>query len=150
MALRIDASGVTEGEKKLGDNGDNCAKTVRDHFVNPRNIGQMDEADGFGKSGIECGEARNVWITVKDETLADVRYAVDGCASAVATCSMMSELAIGMSIDEAAELSGEHICEAFGVLGQECLYCADQAALALYNAIMNYVFRSASRSSEQG
>ncbi|MFC1735887.1 iron-sulfur cluster assembly scaffold protein [Candidatus Hydrogenedentota bacterium] len=118
---------------------------VRKYFEEQKYRGEMTGANGYGSSGIDCGETRRVWIKVHDEKIVDIRYSIEGCVPAVATCGMMSELAFGMSIDDAAELSGERICSAHGCLLEECLHPADQAALALYNAIMNYVVRSVQR-----
>ncbi|MBE0536630.1 MAG: iron-sulfur cluster assembly scaffold protein [Phycisphaerae bacterium] len=87
------------------------------HFANPRNVGEIADADGVGSIGSkECGDMIRVWIKVDKWRLADVRYKVFGCPAAIACCSMMTELAIGRRLDEACELTDAKVAEALGGL----------------------------------
>jgi nitrogen fixation NifU-like protein len=119
---------------------------VLDHFFNPRNVGEIDHPDGVGVVGDpECGDQFKVWIRVEGEILAEVKYKVFGCPAAVATCSMMSELATGKTVDEAYELDDLDILVALGGLPQSKEHCSNHAATALHRAIDDYVFRRSDR-----
>lgn len=115
---------------------------VLEHFLNPRNVGEIEDPDGVGTVGDpECGDHFKVWIRVADGVIADVKYKVFGCPAAVATCSMMSELAIGKTIDEAYALDDLDILVALGGLPKAKEHCSNHAAAALHDAIEDYVFR---------
>ena len=115
---------------------------VLEHFMNPRNIGEIPDADGAGTIGSEeCGDMISVWIKVGDEHLIDVKYKVFGCPTAIACCSMMTELAIGRHIDDACELTDEQVAESLGGLPAQKYHCSNLAASALHKAITNYVFK---------
>jgi 7,8-dihydropterin-6-yl-methyl-4-(beta-D-ribofuranosyl)aminobenzene 5'-phosphate synthase len=121
---------------------------VIEHFSNPRNVGEIPDADGVGTIGSEeCGDIIKVWIKVADEHLADVKYKVFGCPAAIACCSMITELAIGKHVDKAWELADDHVAEALGGLPADKYHCSNLAASALHKAIMNYVFKNPSQSS---
>ena len=116
---------------------------VIEHFSNPRNVGEISDADGVATIGSEeCGDMIKVWIKVANEYLADVKYKVFGCPAAIAACSMMTELAIGKHIDQAWELTDDHVAEALGGLPAGKYHCSNLAASALHQAIMSYVARS--------
>jgi 7,8-dihydropterin-6-yl-methyl-4-(beta-D-ribofuranosyl)aminobenzene 5'-phosphate synthase len=116
---------------------------VLEHFTNPRNIGEILDANGVGNAGSqECGDTLRVWIKVENEHLVDVKYRVFGCPTAVACCSMMTELATGMHVDEAAELTDDQVAEALGGLPEQKYHCSNLAASALYDAIMSYALKS--------
>lgn len=114
----------------------------REHFANPRNVGEIPSPDGVGLVGDpECGDYFKVAIRVEGEVLAEVRYKVFGCPAAIATCSMMSELATGMTVDEAYELDDIDIMSALGGLPEPKQHCSNHAASALHEAIDDFVFR---------
>jgi nitrogen fixation NifU-like protein len=116
---------------------------VLEHFTNPRNIGEIPDANGIGTIGSEeCGDMIRVWIKITDERLTDIKYKVFGCPAAIACCSMMTELAMGKHIDDANELTDEQVAEALGGLPAQKYHCSNLAASALHKAIMDYVFRS--------
>ena len=118
-------------------------KKVIEHFSNPHNVGEISNADGVATIGSEeCGDMIKVCIKVANEYLADVKYKVFGCPAAIAACSMMTELAIGMHIDQAWELTDGHVAEALGGLPASKYHCSNLAASALHQAIMSYVTRS--------
>ena len=114
-----------------------------DHFMNPRNVGRIPDADGIGRVGDPaCGDILMVWITVEDEHLARVTFKCRGCPAAIATSSAMTELAKGMHLDDAAELSPDRIEEAVGGLPDEKRHCSNLGAAALQDAIMSYIWGS--------
>ena len=118
---------------------------VIEHFSNPRNVGEIPDADGVGTIGSEeCGDMIRVWVKVNGEHLADIKYKVFGCPAAIASCSMMTELAIGKHVDEAWNLTDDQVAEALGGLPARKYHCSNLAASALHKAIMNYVFKSPS------
>jgi nitrogen fixation NifU-like protein len=115
---------------------------VIEHFMRPRNVGEIDGADGVGSVGdASCGDFFRVYIRVEDDVLAEVKYKVFGCPAAVACCSMMSELATGMKVDDAYELEDADVVRALGGLPEPKEHCSSHAAAALHRAIDDYVFR---------
>jgi 7,8-dihydropterin-6-yl-methyl-4-(beta-D-ribofuranosyl)aminobenzene 5'-phosphate synthase len=112
--------------------------------MNPRNIGEIPDADGIGTIGSEeCGDVLRVWIKVADGHLVDIKYKVFGCPAAIACCSMMSELAIGKHLDQAGQLTDGQVAEALGGLPAHKYHCSNLAASALHRAITSYIFKSA-------
>lgn len=122
---------------------------VCEHFLHPRNVGEITDADGVGAVGDpQCGDYFKVWIRVEGELLAEVKYKVLGCPAAVATCSMMSELATGKTVNEAYELDDLDIMLALGGLPESKQHCSNHAAAALHEAIDDFVFRTNSKGME--
>ena len=118
---------------------------VIEHFVNPRNVGEIQDPDGVGVVGDPaCGDYFKVWIRVKGDRVAEIKYKVFGCPTAIATCSMMSELATGMTVDEAHQLDDVDIMVALGGLPEPKQHCSNHAAAALHGAIEDFVFRKTS------
>jgi 7,8-dihydropterin-6-yl-methyl-4-(beta-D-ribofuranosyl)aminobenzene 5'-phosphate synthase len=117
---------------------------VLEHFMNPRNAGEITDADGVGTIGSEeCGDVIRVWIKVsEDEHLSEIKYKVFGCPAAIACCSMMTELAMGKHLDDAGDLTDEQVADALGGLPAFKYHCSNLAASALHEAIMNYVLKS--------
>jgi len=114
-----------------------------DHFENPRNVGELPDADGIGQVGDRgCGDSIKVWIKVRDEHIVDIKFKCRGCPAAIATASAMTELAKGIHVDEAAEITDEMISDAVGGLSEQKEHCSSLGATALYEAVMDYVFRS--------
>jgi len=110
--------------------------------MNPRNVGEISDADGVGQIGDEeCGDMVKVWIKVSNSHLADVKYKVFGCPAAIAVCSMMTELAIGKHVDDAYEITDAQVAEALGGLPEQKYHCSNLAASALHKAIMNYALK---------
>ena len=119
--------------------------TVMDHFMNPRNCGQLRDADGVGTIGSqECGDQIRVWIKVSHEQLERVTHEVFGCPAAIASCSMMTQLATGLTLEQALKLRDDDVAIALGGLPEAKYHCSNLAASALHNAIENY--RAASTS----
>lgn len=119
------------------------SQKVIDHFLNPRNVGEIPDADGIGTMGdTSCGDYLQVFIKIKDNRLSDVKFKVFGCPAAIATSSIMTELAIGKTLEEGLQLSDQDIVEALGDLPDVKIHCSNLGAGALHDAIMDYILRS--------
>lgn len=121
-------------------------ETVKDHFLNPRNIWDEKEnfdADGVGEVGsLACGDQMRVGIKVKDNHISDIRWLTYGCASAIASTSMMSEMVKGMSFDEAYRLTPDKITSALGGLPEHKFHCSVLGDKALRAAIDDYLLKN--------
>jgi len=119
------------------------SSTFIEHFTSPRNAGFMEDADGEGKCGDPgCGDSLTIYIKVKDGVIEDIRFLVFGCASAIATSSMTTELAKGKTLEEALKITEVDIAEALGGLPKNKMHCSNLGAEALKNAINDYYKRS--------
>ncbi len=113
---------------------------VFEHFRNPRNVGKIDDADGIGTVGNPvCGDLMTIYIKVKDDVIEDVKFQTFGCAAAIATSSMATELAKGKSLDEAIRITRHVVAEALGGLPKQKMHCSNLAADALKLAIVDYL-----------
>ena len=116
---------------------------VKDHFMNPRNLwkeGEEFQADGIGEVGsLACGDQMRVGIVVRDQKIADLRWLTYGCASAIASTSMMSEMAIGMTLEEAYRLTPGAIMDKLGGLPEHKFHCSVLGDKALRAAIDDYL-----------
>jgi len=116
---------------------------VLEHFMSPRNIGEIPDADGVGTIGSEeCGDMIRVWVKVAHQHLVEIKYKLFGCAAAIAACSMMTELAMGKHVEDAYELTDAQVAEALGGLPERKFHFSNLAASALHEAIINYVLKS--------
>jgi len=114
-------------------------KKVMDHFMNPRNVGDIKDADGIGEVGNPvCGDMMTFYIKVKDNKLEDVKFKTFGCGAAIAVSSMVSEMAKGKTLDEALKISNKSVAEELGGLPKNKLHCSNLGADALHKAIENY------------
>jgi nitrogen fixation NifU-like protein len=119
---------------------------VLDHFKNPRNVGEIPDADGVGEVGNPvCGDIMNVYIKVNDDRLADVKFKTFGCGAAIAVSSMITEMAKGKTLDEAMKISNKDVAEALGGLPPNKLHCSNLGADALHSAIKNYYDRKSGK-----
>ena len=120
---------------------------ILEHFRRPRNVGEIPDADGVGRVGDPaCGDFLQVWIKVgEDQRLTDVKFRCKGCPAAIACGSIMTELAVGKTLDEASEITDEAVDEALGGLPEEKRHCSNLAADALYGAILDHIVRSCER-----
>ncbi len=117
----------------------NFSDKVFDHFVNPRNAGGMDDADGVGTAGDPaCGDSLTLYIKVKENVIKDISFLVFGCVAAIATSSMTTELAKGKSLDEAYKINDKDIANALDGLPEQKMHCSVLGATALKNAIDDY------------
>jgi len=115
------------------------SEQVMEHFKNPKNMGEMSDADGLGEVGNpSCGDVMTVYIKVKDDRIADIKFQTFGCVAAVATSSMVTELAKGKTLDEAMRITRADVAEKLGGLPPIKLHCSNLAAEALHAAIEDY------------
>ncbi len=117
---------------------------VMDHFTNPRNVGEIEDADGVGQIGNPvCGDVMRISIAVDDkDQIADVKFKTFGCGAAVATSSMVTEMVMGKSLVEAGDISNKAVAEALGGLPPNKMHCSNLAADALHLAIQDYLVKS--------
>ncbi len=113
---------------------------VMEHFENPRNVGKLEDADGVGEVGnATCGDIMRIYIKVDgDERISDIRFQTFGCGAAVATSSIVTEIARGMKLDEAMALNNKDVAASLGGLPAVKLHCSNLAADALHAAIEDY------------
>jgi len=115
------------------------SETTIDHFMKPRNLGDMGDADGFAKVIGSCGDSMEIWLKVKNGTIANTSFLTDGCGTSIASGSMVTEIARGKSISEARRISQQDVLSALGGLPEESEHCALLAADALKEAIKDYL-----------
>ena len=114
-------------------------ETVMDHFMNPRNVGEIKDADGVGEEGNPvCGDMMTFYIKVKDNKLEDVKFQTFGCGAAIAVSSMVSEMAKGMTLEEAMKLTPASVADKLEGLPKNKLHCSNLGAQALHEAIKDY------------
>ena len=112
---------------------------VMDHFSNPRNVGEIEDADGVGEVGnASCGDIMKIFLKVENNVIQDVKFKTFGCGAAIATSSMVTEMAIGKTIDEALVLTNQAVAEALDGLPPAKMHCSNLAADALHEAIKDY------------
>ncbi|MEO1785054.1 Fe-S cluster assembly scaffold protein NifU [Thermodesulfobium sp. 4217-1] len=115
------------------------SEKVMDHFRNPRNVGVISDADGIGEVGNpRCGDIMKVYIKVKDNIIEDVKYETYGCASAIASSSIASELIKGKTVEEAWEITNRAVAEALDGLPPMKMHCSVLAEEAIHKAINDY------------
>jgi len=114
-------------------------KTVMDHFRNPRNVGVIEDADGVGEVGNPiCGDMMSIYLRIKDEHIADIKFQTFGCGSAIAVSSMLTEIAMGKSLGEAKMITNKYVAAALEGLPKNKLHCSNLGADALQLAIKDY------------
>lgn len=112
---------------------------VKDHFFNPRNVGEIKDADGVGTVGNPiCGDVMTIYIKVKDEIIIDIKFKTFGCAAAIATSSILTGMAKGKMLDEALKITRDDVANELGGLPAIKLHCSNLAADALREAIKDY------------
>ena len=115
------------------------SKKVMDHFMKPRNVGVIENPDGYGKVGNPvCGDLMEIFIKVKDDIITDIKFKTFGCGSAIATSSMVTELAKGKNIDEAFKITRNDVANELDGLPPQKMHCSNLAADALQEAIKDY------------
>ena len=113
---------------------------VLDHFRNPRNMGEIPDADGVGTVGNPvCGDLMTIYIKVKDNRLEDVKFKTFGCGAAIATSSMITEIAKGKTLDEAMKITRGDVADNLGGLPPVKMHCSNLAADGLHAAIQDYL-----------
>jgi len=112
---------------------------VMEHFRSPRNMGEIKDADGVGTVGNPiCGDLMTIYIKVKNEKIKDVKFKTFGCAAAIATSSMITELAKGKTLDEASKITRDNVANELDGLPPIKMHCSNLAADALREAIKDY------------
>jgi nitrogen fixation protein NifU and related proteins len=110
-----------------------------DHFTNPRNVGTIENPDGYGKVGNPvCGDLMEMYIKVENDVIKDIKFKTFGCGSAIATSSMVTEIAIGKTIDEALKITRNDVANELDGLPPQKMHCSNLAADALHAAIEDY------------
>ena len=113
--------------------------TVVDHAQNPRNVGCMIHADGFGRVTGPCGDTMEIWIKVRNGVIARATFWTDGCGTSIAAGSMVTEMAKGKSVTEALRITQQDVLDALGGLPEDSTHCALLAANTVKEAIKNYL-----------
>ena len=115
---------------------------VMDHFANPRNVGEIKDANGIGEVGnAKCGDIMKIYLKVEDDIIKDVKFKTFGCGAAIATSSMVTEMVIGKTLDEALKVTNQAVAEALGGLPPVKMHCSNLAADAMHEAIKDYIDR---------
>jgi nitrogen fixation NifU-like protein len=115
------------------------SETAIEHGMNPRNVGDIENADGFAKVTGSCGDTMQIWLKVKDNTISDARFVTDGCGTSMAAGSMVTELAKGKSVSQAQKISQQYVLSALDGLPEESEHCALLAADTLREAVKDYL-----------
>ncbi|MCL5289959.1 MAG: Fe-S cluster assembly scaffold protein NifU [Bacillota bacterium] len=116
------------------------SEKVMDHFTNPRNVGEIENADGAGQVGNpSCGDIMKITLKVEDNVIKDIKFKTFGCGAAVATSSMVTEMALGKTLDEALKITNKSVAEALEGLPPAKMHCSNLAADALKAAIEDYM-----------
>ncbi|AFM01300.1 MULTISPECIES: Fe-S cluster assembly scaffold protein NifU [Desulfitobacterium] len=112
---------------------------VMDHFMNPRNVGEIENPDGVGEVGnAKCGDIMRIYLDVDGDIIKDVKFKTFGCGAAVATSSMVTEMVKGKTIEEALKITNAAVAEALDGLPPAKMHCSNLAADALHEAIKDY------------
>ena len=115
------------------------SEKVMDHFLNPRNVGVIEDADGIGEVGnAKCGDIMKIYLKIEDDIVKDVKFETFGCGSAIASSSMATEMIKGKPLDEVKELTNKAVTEALDGLPAHKLHCSVLAEEAIQNALEDY------------
>jgi len=115
------------------------SEKVMEHFSNPRNVGEIEAADGIGEVGNPvCGDMMSFYIKVKDDRIVDVKYKTFGCVAAISVSSMVSEMAKGRTLEEARSITNKDVAQALEGLPKSKMHCSNLGAEALTKAIEDY------------
>jgi len=122
------------------------SQKVMEHFKNPHNMGEIPDADGVGTVGNPvCGDLMTIYIKVKDNRLQDIKFKTYGCGSAIATSSMITDIARGKTLEEALKITRADVADSLGGLPPVKMHCSNLAADALHAAIEDYYKRQKSK-----
>ena len=115
------------------------SETVMDHFMNPRNVGEIENADGVGEVGnAKCGDIMKMYIKVDNDVITDVKFETFGCGSAIASSSMATEMIRGKTIEQALAVTNKQVVEELGGLPAHKLHCSVLAEEAIKSAVKDY------------
>jgi nitrogen fixation NifU-like protein len=116
------------------------SEKVMEHFMHPRNVGEIENADGMGEVGNPvCGDMMTFYIKVKDNRLEDIKFKTFGCGAAIAVSSMVSEMAMGKTLEEAMKITPESVANELEGLPKQKFHCSNLGAQALHKAIEDYL-----------
>ena len=115
------------------------SETVVDHAMSPRNVGYMENANGFARVTGPCGDTMEIWLRVRNDTIAEATFTTDGCGTTIAAGSMVTEFVKGKSVSQALKISQQNVLSALGGLPEESKHCALLAANTLRKAIKEYL-----------
>ena len=119
------------------------SEKVMDHFMHPRNVGVIENADGVGEVGnAKCGDIMKIYLKIENETIVDVKFETFGCGSAIASSSMATEMILGKSIHEAMQLTNKSVAEALDGLPLHKMHCSVLAEEAIKGALKDYFDRN--------
>jgi nitrogen fixation NifU-like protein len=114
-------------------------KKVKDHFMNPRNVGSIENADGEGEIGNpQCGDIMHIDIKVENGIIVDIKFRTFGCAAAIASSSMVTEMVKGKTLQEAENITNQMVAKELDGLPPAKMHCSNLAADALHKAIQDY------------
>ena len=123
---------------------------VMEHFMHPRNVGEIENPDGVGEVGNPvCGDMMTFYIKVKDNRLEDVKYKTFGCGAAIAVSSIASEMAIGKTLEEVMKITPRIVADELGGLPKNKFHCSNLGAQALSNAIKDYLGKKKAKAGKQ-
>lgn len=115
------------------------SEKVIEHFTNPRNVGEIPDADGVGEIGNPvCGDTTKVYLKVEGNIIKDIKFKTFGCGAAIASSSMLTEMAKGKTIEDALKITNEDVAEMLGGLPPQKMHCSNLAADAMHAAIEDY------------
>lgn len=115
------------------------SEKVMDHFANPRNVGEIENANAVGEVGnAKCGDIMKIYMDIEDDVIKDVKFKTFGCGAAIATSSMATEMVKGKTVDEALSLTNKAVMEALDGLPKEKIHCSVLAEEAIQSAINDY------------
>lgn len=114
-------------------------ETVMDHFMNPRNVGEIENADGIGEVGnAKCGDIMKMYLKIENNVIIDVKFETFGCGSAIASSSMATEMIKGKTIEQALNVSNKQVVDALGGLPAHKLHCSVLAEESIKSAVKDY------------
>ena len=137
LAIGLKLKMQNKGERKMAQIG--YSKEVMEHFMNPRNVGVIENPDGYGKVGNPvCGDLMEIFIKVNDNKVDDIKFRTFGCGSAIAVSSMVTEMAKGQPLEEAMKITRKDVADKLGGLPPQKMHCSNLGADALHAAINDY------------
>lgn len=126
------------------------SEKVMEHFMNPRNVGEITDADGVGTVGNPvCGDMMTFYIKVNGDRLEDIKFKTFGCGAAIAVSSMISEMAMGKTLDEAMRITNKNVAEELDGLPSNKMHCSNLGADALHKAIEDYLTKTSAGGGEK-
>lgn len=146
-------NGIKDNQENHGNNQDmrrkkmsqvvEYSEKVMDHFMNPRNVGEMENAAGVGTVGnAKCGDIMRIYLDIKDNVIEDAKFKTFGCGAAVATSSMATEMVIGKTVEEALQVTNKAVMEALDGLPPVKVHCSLLAEEAIHAALWDYATKN--------